>query len=131
MKYLMLFLLVFYCATGTAQKKDNDQSPVYTAVDEAPEFPGGMAAYQKYLAGNIKYPKAALDSGAMGTVYISIVIDSNGNVTNAKILRDRVGYGCGEEALRVVQMMPAWKPGKMNGRKVSTQYTIPVKFVLK
>jgi periplasmic protein TonB len=131
MKYLMLFLLVFHCATGMAQKKDSDQSPVYTAVNEAPEFPGGYDAFRKYLAAHIEYPRAALDTGAMGTVYISIVIDSSGNVTNAKILRDPVGYGCGEEALRVVKMMPAWKPGKMNGRKVSTRYTIPVKFVLK
>jgi len=108
----------------------NDSTSIYETFDEQPEFPGGTAAYMKYLQDHIKYPPAALDAGVQGTIYISLVISSTGQIKEVKIQRDPVHYGCGDEAVRVIMAMPPWKPGKINGKAVAVRYVIPVKFVL-
>ena len=65
-----------------------------------------------------------------GTVYVSFVIEKDGSVSNIKVLRN-IGGGCGEEAVRVVQAMPKWKPARQRGKRVRAQYTLPIKFNLK
>jgi protein TonB len=110
--------------------KEIPEEIIETGFDENPEPPGGAAGYAKYLAEHIKYPARAIDAGVQGTVYISLVVDKTGNVSDVKIKSDRVGYGCGEEAVNVISKMPPWKPGKMGGKPVKVRYTIPVKFLL-
>ncbi len=109
-----------------------DDPTVYNtyAVEVQPGFPGGDDALYKYLGDNIHYPPIAKDNGISGTVYLSFVIDREGKVTDVKVLRGP-GAGLDEEAMRVVKSMPAWKPGKQNGKPVKVQCQIPVRFLLK
>ena len=106
-----------------------EQKPVFTIVEEMPSFPGGEAELHKYLAENIVYPQQATENGIQGTVYVSFVVDSKGNITDAKVLRG-IGGGCDEEALRVVKAMPGWHPGKQNGKLVRVLFNMPIYFKL-
>ena len=72
----------------------------------------------------------ARENEIQGNVYVTFLVDKDGKVKDAKILRG-IGGGCDEEALRVVSHMPDWKPGKQNGRAVMVQYNLPVKFTLR
>ncbi len=104
-----------------------ETKPVFTIVEEMPSFPGGDAERNKFLAENINYPQQALENSIQGTVYVSFVVDSKGNVTDVKLLRG-IGGGCDEEAVRVVKMMPQWHPGKQNGKQVRVLFNMPVYF---
>jgi protein TonB len=106
-----------------------EAKPVFTIVEEMPSFPGGESERNKFLADNIVYPQQATENGIQGTVYISFVVDSKGNVTDVKILRG-IGGGCDEEALRVVKLMPKWHPGKQNGKQVRVLFNMPIYFKL-
>jgi protein TonB len=102
----------------------------YTYVEQMPEYPGGNAAMQQYLADHIQYPEQAKKAEVQGRVYVSIVIDKDGNVTDATVVKDAMGYGLGAEAIRVIKQMPKWKSGKQNGMAVPVKLTIPVTFSL-
>ena len=103
----------------------------YTVVmiEQEPTFPDGEAALFKYLANNIDYPAMARENGIEGTVYVEFIIAKDGSVTEAGVKRG-IGGGCNEEALRVVNAMPNWKPGRQQGNPVKVKYTLPVKFRL-
>lgn len=94
-----------------------------------PEFPGGLEALEKYLKENIQYPQEAKEQQISGKVYVSFTVDTNGTIKNPVILHD-IGGGCGQEALRVVKKMPRWKPGKWQGKVISTQFNLPIGFYL-
>jgi protein TonB len=102
---------------------------IFTVVEQPPMFPGGMAELGKFLSKNLKYPRQASQSNIEGTVYVNFVVDSHGKISEVKILKG-IGYGCDEEAERVVRAMPAWAPGKQGGRGVSVRYNLPIKFKL-
>lgn len=108
---------------------DPDAGKIFTVVEEMPSFPGGEEKLFEYLS-KIKYPSIARENGISGRVYVTFVVDKDGKIKDAKILRG-IGGGCDEEALRVVRSMPDWKPGRQNGRSVSVQYNLPVNFNLK
>ncbi|WP_234736470.1 M56 family metallopeptidase [Tellurirhabdus bombi] len=110
---------------STAEKSDK----VFTVVEQKPEFPGGIEALQQYLARHIRYSAAAARSNIQGTVFVDFIINQNGAVSDIKVQKG-IGYGCDEEAVRVVSQMPNWTPGKQNGEPVSVKYTIPVRFML-
>ena len=100
-------------------------------ADVMPEFPGGQNAMQQYLARNIKYPQMEKESNIQGTVFVRFVVERDGSVKEAKILREpNGGKGLSKEALRVVKSMPRWKPARQGGRPVRCYMTIPVKFKL-
>lgn len=99
------------------------------SVEEMPSFPGGDAERQRFLAEEIKYPKEAEENGIQGMVYVQFVINSKGNITDVKILRG-IGGGCDEEAIRVIKMMPQWKPGRQNGKTVRVLYNMAIGFKL-
>ncbi|ACU63925.1 M56 family metallopeptidase [Chitinophaga pinensis] len=103
---------------------------VYSFVSDPPTYPGGMDALSKYLGSSIRYPKKAQDHGTTGTIFVSFVIDSEGNVSNAKTVGNVHGDGLEEESIRVVSSMPKWNPGKQDGQAVSVAFTLPIKFVL-
>lgn len=98
-----------------------------TWAQKMPEFPGGEAEMLKYLRKNIKYPGLALSENITGTVYLSFIINTEGQVSQIKVLKG-IGGGCEEEAMRVVKSMPAWEPGRQNGNPVNVQLTLPVTF---
>jgi protein TonB len=83
----------------------------------------------KYLQDNIRYPAIARESGIQGTIYITFVVERDGSITDVKVLRG-IGGGCDEEAIRVVQNMPKWTPGKQRGRPVRVQFSMPIRFTL-
>ncbi len=102
---------------------------VFSAVEINPEYPGGEAAFGKFLQKNIKYPAMAKENNIQGKVYITFVVERDGSLTDIKIVRDP-GSGLGDEAERVLKISPHWKPGIQNGKPVRVQYTVPVNFSL-
>jgi len=106
-----------------------EAGPVLEAVEIAPEYPGGNAEMFKFLARNIKYPTRASKADVGGKVFVSFVVTSTGDIEDVKILKG-IGYGCDEEAARVVSKFPKWTPGKQDGKAVSTKFTVPINFML-
>lgn len=115
------------------QEKKNDKvDSALTMVEIFPEFPGGNIEMIKFLSDNIRYPAEARDNGIQGTVYISFIVRKDGSITDVikKPGTQSVGGGCDEEAVRVVKLMPKWKPGMQNGDTVNVAMILPVKFKL-
>lgn len=113
--------------------KETEDKPdqVYTIVDEEPEFPGGYAAMNAFIVKNVQYPEYAIDQNIQGKVYVKFVVNRDGSVSGVKVERGITGCpDCDKEAMRVVRMMPGWKPGKVNGKSVSTEYRLPINFTL-
>ena len=106
-----------------------DESEVFFIVEEMPEYPGGEAALRKFISEKILYPVIAQENGIQGTVYVSFVVSADGSVRNARIARG-VDPVLDKEALRVVNSMPRWTPGKQRGKAVNVSYTVPISFVL-
>ena len=102
---------------------------IFLVVENEPEFPGGEDSLYAYIARNIVYPEAAKKEKIEGQVYVSFIVEKDGQLTGVKFLRD-IGGGCGEEAIRVVKSMPKWKPGTQRGKPVRVQYHIPLRFIL-
>lgn len=98
-----------------------------SALDVKPEFSGGQKELIKYVSNNIKYPLAARQANIQGKVYISFIVDKDGSVKDAKV-RQGIGAGCDEEALRIVKGSPKWKPGVLNGSPVRTNMVLPITF---
>ena len=111
----------------TAIQNNNN---VFKIVEEMPQYPGGNEALKQFLADNIKYPKEAQEGKIQGRVYATFIISETGKVTNAKIIRG-IDEALDKEALRLINAMPDWKPGKQRGKPVSVEYTIPINFELK
>ena len=101
----------------------------FSVVENNPEFPGGEDALYKYLAENIRYPEQAKKENVQGRVFVRFVVDKDGSVVNSEVLRG-IGNGCDEEALRVVNAMPKWTPGKQRGKAVRVWYNLPIIFKL-
>ncbi len=106
------------------------EEQIFVVVESMPQFPGGDGALFKYLSENIRYPKAARENGIQGKVFVSFVVEKDGKVTNIIILRG-IGGGCDEEAIKVVQNMPVWIPGKQRGIPVRVQFNLPINFTLR
>lgn len=102
---------------------------VFTTVEEMPEFPGGVDALQTFVYSSMKYPEIAFENGIEGQVYVKFVVDNTGSITNAKISRG-VDPSLDKEAIRIVESMPKWNPGKQNGEAVDVAFTMPVNFRL-
>ena len=113
--------------------KPKVSNEIKTIVEQYPEFPDGEAALFAWLRAHTKYPQQARDMGIEGTVYIAFVVERDGAISNVAVARGITGggAGCNDEAIRVVSMMPAWKPGKQQGNPVRVSYTLPIKFRLK
>ena len=109
---------------------DEDEAPAtFFVVEKMPEFPGGSDALLKYVASNIRYPVICVETGVSGRVYVSFVVNENGHVVEAEIARSP-DANLSAEALRVVNTMPQWTPGKQRDKAVRVAFTIPVNFVL-
>lgn len=110
-------------------KGEEDKPPIFTVVEDMPSFPGGKKALYAYLGDNIKYPDVAKKEGIQGTVYVTYVIEKDGSISHAKVLRG-VHESLDKEAVRVIKTMPKWEPGKQRGKAVRVQYTLPIKYTL-
>ncbi|MBB6109264.1 energy transducer TonB [Mucilaginibacter lappiensis] len=98
-------------------------------LEVMPEPVGGAAAWAKFLQKNLRFPGVAQDAGVSGRVIMSFVIEKDGSLSNIKVERG-AGYGFDEEALRVLKLAKAWKPGIQNNQPVRVRYTIPINFQL-
>lgn len=116
-------------AEVTSSEITEEAQEAFIVVEQMPEFPGGTDELQKYLSNNIRYPVAALENGVQGRVICEFVVNSDGKVTNVRIVRG-VDPTLDAEALRVINAMPLWKPGKQRGKAVKVRYTLPVNFKL-
>jgi periplasmic protein TonB len=111
------------------EEEEEEESKVFFIVEDMPEFPGGDMALRQYIANTIKYPVIAQENGIQGKVYVTFVVDQDGGVSDARIARG-VDPSLDKEALRVVNSLPKWKPGKQRGKPVRVSYTVPINFVL-
>jgi periplasmic protein TonB len=120
-----------------------DEREIFKVVEDAPTFPGCEEIVEKperqqcaetklleFIYSQITYPGIARENGIEGMVYVRFVVERNGSISNIEVVRD-VGGGCGDEAARVVKLMPKWNPGKQRGMPVRVMFTLPVKFDLK
>ena len=110
--------------------EESIDEPIILVPEIAPEFPGGINALMNFIARNIRYPEMAREQMIQGRVYLSFIVEKDGSVSSIELLRG-IGGGCDEEAIRVVNAMPAWQPGRQNGRAVRVAYNLPIRFSLK
>ena len=101
----------------------------YFPYEVMPTYPGGDAALIRFLSTNIRYPYSAQQYGIQGKVVVGFVVDSIGNAVKTKLLKG-VMRDLDEEALRVVKLLPKWKPGIQDGKAVNVKYSLPVSFKL-
>ena len=109
-------------------KSTEEQEP-FDMVEQMPEFPGGVQALKQFLYENIRYPEAAQTAGKEGRVVVHFVVEADGTVSSTKVVRS-ISEELDAEALRVVNAMPRWTPGKLKGKAVRVKYTLPVCFRL-
>ncbi len=129
---LMSLMAVFCLSTVGAQKTvvSKKNQKVFDVVEQMPEYPGGMQAMFKYMADNMKYPADAEKQKVEGRVLVQFIVETDGSVSNTEVLT-RVFPSLDAEAVRVINKMPKWIPGKQNGKVVRVKYVIPVNFRLK
>ncbi len=109
--------------------EEEEVDEVFTIVEDQPEFPGGIAAFYKFVGDNMDYPSQARRMGIEGRVYVQFVVDKDGTVTEVKAVKG-IGAGCDEEAERVLRQSPKFKPGKQRGRSVKVRMVLPIIFKL-
>lgn len=112
------------------EEEEPEEQTIFEVVEQMPEFPdGGMAGLMQFLSKNIKYPTIAQENGTQGRVTVQFVVNKDGSIVDAKVLRGVDPY-LDKEALRVIGTMPKWKPGMQRGKPVRVKYTVPVMFRL-
>lgn len=111
------------------KEEKTDDETVYLFPQEMPEFPGGMNALLHFISQAVHYPVVAAENGIQGKVFVNFVINTDGHVSDAKILRG-VDPALNEEALRVVNSLPRWSPGRQSGKAVRVAFSVPINFVL-
>ena len=131
LKYLYILPIAAICMIACTQSAKSTASDyiTYEAVEEKPEYPGGMGELSKLLSSNLKYPLKSQENGVQGEVLVQFVVDKEGNVEEVTVFKGVDPY-LDAEALRVIKMMPKWKPGKHEGKEVNVKCTIPVGFRL-
>ena len=139
-KIVLLFGLLLFALNIQAQiAMENGNAtdcattePVYDfqKVDKQPKFPGGMTSLQSYINRNLKYPQISRENNSQGRAIIRFIIDSNGTVISPQVVRSSGDCNLDMEAVRVIESMPKWKPGKHKGKPVRVLFTFPVIFRL-
>lgn len=124
----MLVTIIEGLEEELSYSRQSDVSDVFD-VDEEPEFPGGQSEMMKWLSEEISYPTKAADNNIQGRVLVSFVVEANGAISNVKVV-EGVEASLDAEAVRVVRLMPRWKPGKYKGRPVRAKNTLPIQFRL-
>lgn len=118
-------------STKTVSSEGSQNEEIFTIVEQMPQFPGGAEEMYKFINNNILYPDVEKANGIEGTVYVSFVVNKTGKINDVKVMRGVPGgANLEKEALRVVNLMPDWSPGKQNGKEVLVQFYLPMKFVL-
>jgi len=111
------------------EEEEEASNEIFMVVEEMPEFPGGTSELMSYLSKSIKYPVVAQENGIQGRVTVAFVVNKDGTIVDAEVVRG-IDASLDKEALRVINAMPKWKPGKQRGKPVRVKYTLPVNFRL-
>ncbi|MBP6230748.1 MAG: energy transducer TonB, partial [Paludibacteraceae bacterium] len=112
-----------------APVEDPEENRIHVVVERMPEFPGGEAAMNQFIARNIRYPIIAQENGIQGRVVCQFVVNTDGKIVDAVVVRG-VEESLDKEALRVIKAMPPWTPGRQGGKNVRVKYTLPIRFKL-
>ncbi len=116
-------------SSDAGQPEEQSEEPVFGIAEHMPEFPEGQAEMYKWISHVIKYPKECAEEGKSGTVRLQFIVEKDGSISQPRILSS--SDPCFEaEALRVVSLMPRWKPGRQQGRRVRCRITLPITFRL-
>ena len=116
-------------ANRLEKEADTAKEEAFDVVEQMPEYPGGLPELMKYISMNVHYPEAATKTGTQGRVVVQFIIEEDGTVSDARVVQ-RVSDELDAEALRVVNAMPKWTPGRQKGQPVRVKYTLPVTFRL-
>ena len=111
------------------EEEEESSQQIFMVVEEMPEFPGGQAALMSFIAKSIKYPVVAQENGIQGRVTCSFVVNKDGSIVDAEVIRG-IDPSLDKEALRVINTMHKWKPGKQRGKPVRVKFTVPINFRL-
>ncbi len=109
--------------------EDPEENRIHVVVERMPEFPGGEAAMQQFIARSIRYPVIAQENGIQGRVVVQFVVNTDGKIVDVEVVRG-VEESLDREAIRVVKTMPPWTPGRQGGKAVRVKYTLPIRFRL-
>lgn len=123
--FLLLFLSLAEVTFGQTVESSTESSSdedIYNAVEEKPQYVGGLSEFYNYIGKNYRVPNV---KGLKGKVIIQFVIEKDGSLTDIKVIRD-LGHGTGKEAIRVLKKCPNWIPGKQKGIPVRVMYALPI-----
>lgn len=127
---LLLIPMVLFSQHGlTEAKVETSKEKVYEEVDTEATFPGGASEMMRYIGNSVKYPEISMENGEQGKVFVQFVVNTNGTLSDIKVLRG-VSKEIDNEAVRVVKNMPKWTPADVDGEKVRSYATLPINFVL-
>ena len=133
---VMLFALNIQAQIATEKNNATDCVTTdevfdFQVVDKKPKFPGGMTSLQSYINRSLKYPQVSRENNSQGRVIVRFIIDCNGIVISPQVVRSSGDFYLDMEAVRVIESMPKWKPGKHKGKPVCVYFTMPIVFSLK
>jgi protein TonB len=111
-------------------EEEIEEEQIFDVVEENPEFPGGMKELAKYLRDNIDYPRISRDNNSQGRAFVQFTVNADGSIQDVEIIRSSGDIYLDKEAIRVVESMPKWKPGKQQGKAVRVKFRLPINFRL-
>ena len=106
-----------------------EEEEIFMVVEDQPEFPGGYAALNEFIRKNLKYPAICRENGIQGRVIVSFVVEKDGRIANPEVVKG-LHPSADKEAIRVVNLLPPWKPGKQRGKEVRCKFTLPINYRL-
>ena len=133
---VMLFALNIQAQIATEKNNATDSVTTdevfdFQVVDKKPKFPGGTTSLQSYINRSLKYPQVSRENNSQGRVIVRFIINSDGTVTSPQVVRSSGDFYLDMEAVRVIESMPKWKPGKHKGKPVCVYFTMPIVFSIK
>ncbi len=136
MKILFTSIALLFPLLSVSQNIEDDHGElddIFTIVDEVASFPGGWEKWYQFLGENIRYPGEARKKGIEGRVFLTFVVDKEGDLRNIEVqdVGKGVGGGCEEEAIRILEISPKWNPGKIKGQNVNSRISLAINFRLK
>ena len=109
--------------------EEDEADEIFTIVEKAPAPKNGMAAFYQFVSEELKYPRSAMANQVQGKVFVQFVVDKNGLLKDFAVVKG-IGFGCDEEAIRVLKKSPIWEPGKQRGVPVNVRMILPIRFML-
>jgi len=125
--YVILGVLILLIPTYNLYSQTTKNDTIYDYVTTMPEYPGGQKGMLTYFVENMRYPLAAYLNGVSATAYVNFIVAVDGSISDVTVLKP-IGYGCDQEAVRLVSKMKDWKPGELNGKKVRVHVNAPIYF---